>query len=205
MKIISFLKALLLLFTMATVNKDEYHVNKSRILGQIKDGAVFIHPTDTIYGIGCDATNEAAVEKVRAAKQRKDLPFNVIAPSREWVRENCEVDEEAEEWLAKLPGPYTIILKLKETSNVAKNVNPSGDGTIGIRRPDHWISEMTNDLDKPIVTTSANITGKNFMTSMDNLDDNVKKKMNLIIYEGEKKGRPSTIVDLARKRGLTER
>ncbi len=205
MKIISFLKALLLLFTMATVNKDEYHVNKSRILGQIKEGAVFIHPTDTIYGIGCDATNEAAVEKVRDAKQRKDLPFNVIAPSREWVRANCEVDAEAEEWLAKLPGPYTIILKLKETSNVAKNVNPSGDGTIGIRRPDHWISEMTNDLNKPIVTTSANITGKNFMTSMDNLDDNVKKKMNLIIYEGEKKGRPSTIVDLARKRGLTER
>ncbi|MBW2985900.1 threonylcarbamoyl-AMP synthase [Candidatus Woesearchaeota archaeon] len=190
---------------MTTVNKDEYYVNKSRILGQIKEGAVFIHPTDTIYGIGCDATNEAAVEKVRAAKQRKDLPFNVIAPSREWVRANCEVNEEAEEWLAKLPGPYTIILKLKEDSKVAKNVNPSGDGTIGIRRPDHWISEITNDLDKPIVTTSANITGKNFMTSMDNLDDDVKKKMNLIIYEGEKKGRPSTIVDLARKRGLTKR
>ena len=99
---------------MTTVNKDEYNVNKSRILKQIKEGAVFIHPTDTIYGIGCDATNEAAVDKVRDAKQRKDLPFNIIAPSRDWVRANCEVDQEAEEWLAKLPGPYTIILKLKK-------------------------------------------------------------------------------------------
>jgi len=190
---------------MTTVNKDEYNVNKSRILKQIKDGAVFIHPTDTIYGIGCDATNEKAVEKVRHAKQRKDLPFNIIAPSRKWVRENCEVDKEAEEWLAKLPGPYTIILKLKKDSAIAKNVNPTGDGTVGIRRPKHWISEITNDLDKPIVTTSANITGKNFMTSMDNLDAEVKKKMDFMIYEGEKKGRPSTIVDLARKRGLIKR
>ena len=190
---------------MTTVNKDEYQVNKHRILSQINEGAVFIHPTDTIYGIGCDATNEAAVAKVRDAKQRKDLPFNVIAPSREWVRENCEVDAEAEEWLAKLPGPYTIILKLKKDSAVAKNVNPTGDGTIGIRRPDHWISEITNDLNKPIVTTSANITGKNFMTDIEDLDDDVKRKMNLIIYEGAKKGRPSTLVDLARKRGLIKR
>jgi len=190
---------------MATINKDEYNVNKHRILKQIKEGAVFIHPTDTIYGIGCDATNEEAVAKVRAAKQRQDLPFNVIAPSREWVRANCHVDKEAEEWLAKLPGPYTIILKLKKDSAVAKNVNPTGDNTIGIRRPDHWISEISNDLEKPIITTSANITGKNFMTSMDNIDVNVKKKMDFVIYEGEKKGRPSTIVDLARKRGLIKR
>jgi len=190
---------------MTTVNKDEYQVNKTRILRQIKNGAVFIHPTDTIYGIGCDATNEAAVEKVRDAKQRKDLPFNIIAPSRDWVRANCEVDKEAEEWLAKLPGPYTIILKLKKDSLVAKNINPTGDGTVGIRRPNHWISDITNDLEKPIVTTSANITGKNFMTSMDNIDVNVKKKMDFIIYEGEKNGRPSTLVDLARKRGLIKR
>ena len=190
---------------MTTVNKDEYHVNKHRILSQIHDGAVFIHPTDTIYGIGCDATNEEAVAKVRDAKERKDLPFNIIAPSRTWVREHCEVDQEAEEWLAKLPGPYTIILKLKNPNAVAKNINPNNDGTIGIRRPDHWISDITNDLDKPIVTTSANITGKSFMTSIDNLDANIKKKMNFIIYEGEKNGRPSTIVDLARKRGLIKR
>ncbi|MBD3303603.1 threonylcarbamoyl-AMP synthase [Candidatus Woesearchaeota archaeon] len=190
---------------MTTINKDEYHVNKPRILKQIKDGAVFIHPTDTIYGIGCDATNEKAVEKVRQAKQRKDLPFNIIAPSREWVKANCEVDKEAEEWLNKLPGPYTIILKLKKDSVIAKNVNPTRDGTVGIRRPDHWISEITNDLDTPIVTTSANITGKNFMTDMDNLDVDVKKKMDFVIYEGEKNGRPSTIVDLARKRGLIKR
>ena len=93
---------------------------------------------------------------------------------------------------------------LKKDSAVANNVNPTDD-TIGIRRPDHWISEMTNDLEKPIITTSANITGKGFMTSMDNLDLDIKKKMDMIIYEGEKKGRPSTIVDLARKKGIIKR
>ncbi len=190
---------------MRTLNKDDYNVNKHKILKQIDQGAVFIHPTDTIYGIGCDATNPEAVNKIRDAKQRRTQPFSVIAPSRDWVRANCIVDQEAEDWLAKLPGPYTIILKLKNQNAVAKNVNPTEDGTIGMRRPDHWISEITNDLNKPIITTSANITGKNFMTSMDNLDLNVKKKMDFIIYEGEKKGRPSTIVDLARKRGIMQR
>lgn len=189
---------------MRIINKDDYHVNKHKILKQIDQGAVFIHPTDTIYGIGCDATNEEAVKKIREAKQRQDLPFNIIAPSRDWVRANCHVDKEAEEWLAKLPGPYTIILKLKNKNAVAPSVNPTDD-TIGIRRPDHWISEMTNDLDRPIITTSANITGHGFMTSMDNLDLNIKKKMDLIIYEGEKNGRPSAIVDLARKRGIIKR
>ncbi|MEM4263796.1 MAG: L-threonylcarbamoyladenylate synthase [Candidatus Woesearchaeota archaeon] len=190
---------------MRIINKDDYNTNKSKILKQIDEGAVFIHPTDTIYGIGCDATNEEAVKRIRDTKQRKDLPFNVIAPSRDWVRANCIVDKEAEDWLAKLPGPYTIILKLKNPNAVAKSVNPTGDNTIGIRRPDHWISEITNELNKPIITTSANITGKNFMTSLDDLDINVKKKMDFIIYEGEKKGRPSTIVDLARKRGIIPR
>ena len=91
----------MLLLNMRVINKDEYHVNKHKILRQIEAGAVFIHPTDTIYGLGCDATNTEAVQKVRDAKQRKNLPFNVIAPSRDWVRANCEVDEKAEEWLAK--------------------------------------------------------------------------------------------------------
>ena len=61
---------------MTTVNKDEYHVNKHRILRQIKEGAVFVHPTDTIYGIGCDATNEEAVAKVRDAKQRSTTLYS---------------------------------------------------------------------------------------------------------------------------------
>ena len=85
-------------------------------------GAVFIHPTDTIYGIGCNAEVSSAVRKVRQLKARATNPFSVIAPSLEWINENCVVTKEADEWLEKLPGPYTLILKLKNNC-VARSVN----------------------------------------------------------------------------------
>lgn len=185
---------------MRILNKDEYRVNKGRLMNEIEQGAVFIHPTDTIYGIGCDATNPEAVNKIRDAKQRKTQPFSVIAPSRDWVRANCEVTPEVEKWLSKLPGPYTLIVKLKNKNAVAREVNPDKE-TIGIRRPDHWISELATELKKPIVTTSANIVGHSFMTSIDDLNPDIKKKMSFILYEGEKKGTPSSIVDLTKGEG----
>ena len=158
----------------------------------VREGCLFIHPTDTIYGIGCDATNFDAVKKVREVKGRSERPFSVIAPSKEWIKENCVVSEK---WLGKLPGPYTLILKLKNKSCIAKNVN-MGLKTLGVRLPDHWINMDIKELNVPIVTTSANKTGGNFMTSADDLDDGIKSKTEFMIYEGEKHGRPSKIVDL---------
>lgn len=185
---------------MRVLNKDEFNVEKHRILRHIDDGAVFIHPTDTIYGIGCDATNPEAVQKIRQAKERNTQPFSVIAPSSKWVRENCEITPEVEKWIEKLPGPYTIIVRLKNQRAVAKEVIPNKT-SIGIRRPNHWISDLATALNKPIVTTSANKVGNMFMTKIENLDDNIKKKMDFILYEGEKKGTPSAIVDLTKGEG----
>lgn len=185
---------------MRILNKDEYRVNKSRIHKEIAEGAIFIHPTDTIYGIGCDATNSEAVKKIGEAKERQTQPFSVIAPSSKWVRENCEITPEVEKWLNKLPGPYTLIIKLKNKNAVAPEVIPEKK-TIGIRRPDHWISELATEMNKPIVTTSANKVGGSFMTNLDNLHKDIKKKMNFIFYEGEKNGRPSSIVDLTAGEG----
>ncbi|MBD3361663.1 threonylcarbamoyl-AMP synthase [Candidatus Woesearchaeota archaeon] len=185
---------------MRILNKDEYRVNKSKIHQEIEEGAIFIHPTDTIYGIGCDATNPKAVNKIREAKERQTQPFSVIAPSSKWVRENCEITPEVEKWIEKLPGPYTIIIKLKNTSAIAKEVIP-GKKTIGIRRPDHWISELATELGKPIVTTSANKVGGSFMTNTDDLHCDIQKKIAFILYEGEKQGKPSSIIDLTTGEG----
>ena len=134
-------------------------------------------------------------KKIREVKQRKTQPFSVIAPSSKWVRENCKVTPEVEKWIEKLPGPYTIIVKLKNSSAIAPDVIP-GKKTLGIRRPDHWISDLATEMNKPIVTTSANIVGHSFMTSMETLNPIIKSKMTFILYEGKKKGKPSAIVDL---------
>ena len=56
----------------------------------VRNGAIFIYPTDTIYGLGCDATNEGSVALIRNIKYKDgDKPMSIIAPSKDWVLENC--------------------------------------------------------------------------------------------------------------------
>ena len=179
---------------MRVVEKEEFETS-AELAKKIKSGAVFIHPTDTIYGLGCDASNREAVSRIRELKDRPSQPFSVIAPSVAWIRKHCEINKEAESWLKKLPGPYTLILNLKDQNNIAREVN-DGLKTIGIRIPDHWFTSHAQKLDVPIVSTSSNRTGGDFMTSMDNLDAEIGQGVDFIIYEGEKNGRPSQIVDL---------
>lgn len=179
--------------------KREFEINKSNIYRKIKKGAVFIHPTDTIYGIGCDATNPEAVKKIRLIKSRYKNPFLVIAPSQEWVKENCVITKEAEKYMKKWPGPITLILKLKKKDCIAKETN-FGLDTLGIRIIDNWFGDVAKELDVPIITTSANKTGEDFMTSIETLNPEIKSKLDFILYEGEKKGHPSTLIDLTQEK-----
>ncbi len=178
------------------ITKDECWLKPEEISKEIEKGAVFVYPTDTIYGLGCDATSSRAVSKLREMKDRPKQAFSIIAPSKDWIVKNCEVSKEAEEWVNKLPGPYTLILKLKNKKAIAKEVNEALD-TVGVRIPKHWIAGLIRTLGRPIITTSANKVGKAFMTSLDNLDDDIKSKVDFIIYEDEKKGNPSTLINLA--------
>ena len=189
---------------MRVINPDEFKDEKDKLIESISDGAVFIYPTDTIYGIGCDAANSDSVKKIRKLKSRTKNPFSVIAPSLDWIKENCIVTKEGEEWIKKLPGPYTLIFKLKNKKCVAKEVNPGLD-TLGVRIPKHWISKIVSELEIPIVTTSVNKSSEDYMTSIDDLDDAFQNSVDFIIYEGEKEGKPSKIVDLTGKVKIIER
>jgi len=180
---------------MRVLSKEEFENQKDVIrTSLIENHIVFIYPTDTIYGIGCNATNKEAVEKIREIKQRKTNPFSVIAPSKEWIDENFIVNDNAKDWIKRLPGPYTLILKIKKQC-VADNVAPGID-TLGIRIPDHWLSNIVNEIGIPIVTTSANKSGNDPMTSLDDLDSDIKSRVDFIVYEGIKKGQSSKIIDL---------
>ena len=189
---------------MREYNHDEFNLEKTLVLQQIKEGKVYIHPTDTIYGIGCDATNEESVRKIRNAKEQYKMPFSVIAPSKDWIREHCEVDEEGEEWLKKLPGPYTLIFRLKNEDIVARATNLH-TGTLGVRMPDHWFAEAARLLNMPLITTSVNKVGKVFMTRLSRIDPEVKRKLDFAIYEGEKPGKASTVINLAGEIKIIER
>jgi tRNA threonylcarbamoyl adenosine modification protein (Sua5/YciO/YrdC/YwlC family) len=185
-------------------NKDEVEVEKAHVLRCLKT-KLFIYPTDTIYGIGCNALDEELVHQVRDVKKRHSMPFSVIAPNKEWIREHCEVGDEAETWLEKLPGPYTLIMRLKNPEEFPQAVNMGLD-TLGVRIPDNWFAKIVHELNIPIITTSANLTGEDNMTSLDDLNPLIKKRVECIFYEGEITGRASTIVRLdTEKLEITER
>ena len=181
---------------MHTYTRDEFLLHKEKILHQLHTGKLFIHPTDTIYGIGCDATNTKAVMAIREVKNRMTQSFKVIAPSKAWIREHCVVNEEAEEALAMLPGPYWLRLPLKNGFAVAPAVNPA-DNFIGVRIPNHWISEIVAEYGKPVLTTSANKVGEPFMTELDDLDPEIKTEIDFIIYEGPLRGQHSKLLDFS--------
>jgi len=184
---------------MQIITKGELEDQKKQYVEAIQGGAVFIYPTDTIYGLGCDATNERAVKALREAKIQHEQPFSVIAPSKEWIAERCKLGAAAKGWLAKLPGQYTLILRLKDRKAVAPSVN-LGKVTLGVRIPAHWFSAVVGELGVPVVTTSANVHGQEFMTSLADLAPALKAEMAFALYEGEKSGRPSTLVDLSSPR-----
>lgn len=180
---------------MTIVHKHHFLKNKKQYFALIKKGRAFIYPTDTIYGIGCDATNTKAVKHVHKIKQREKKQFSVIAPSKQWILENCIVNESTKKWLKKLPGKYTLLLHLKNKKAVSRFVH-LGDYTVGVRIPKHWIAKCVADYGKPIVTTSVNISGMKYMTSLHDLHETIRKQVAFILYEGPKKTHPSTIIDL---------
>jgi len=164
---------------------------KSDIQKAIKRGQLVIYPTDTIYGIGCDATNPAAVRRLRRLKKSRK-PFSVIV-SKEWIRKNCATAGHGRH-LKLLPGPYTFILRLKTKKAVAKEVNLSSD-TIGVRIPNHPFTAQILKGKRPFITTSVNETGEQFIRSIREIPKRFKKAA-LVIGAGKLRGKPSKIYDL---------
>jgi L-threonylcarbamoyladenylate synthase len=180
---------------MQVLSVSQFLKDADKYSSLIKKGAVFIYPTDTIYGIGCDATNPKAVQRIRHMKVRDDKPFSVIAPAKSWIESNCMLYGHEEE-LGRLPGPFTLIVEVRAGS-VSQDVNP-GSKMLGVRIPDNWFSSYVSDqLDIPIVTTSVNKAGEPFMTSLEDCDKDILSKVDFIIYEGQKKGLPSTLIKIS--------
>ncbi|MBU0461036.1 MAG: threonylcarbamoyl-AMP synthase [Nanoarchaeota archaeon] len=182
---------------MEIIDRKQFTDLKHVYFMQIIDGAVFVYPTDTIYGLGCDATNSAAVKKLRDIKHRTTQSFSVIAPSKEWIKNNCHVSKDAERYLDKLPGAYTLILRLKNKHCIAKEVSTTD--TLGVRIPEHWISDAVKEMNRPIVTTSVNIAGESPVHDIKQIRNEIAQKIDFAIDEGKLSNFPSKIIDLTGK------
>jgi len=122
----------------------------------MRRGGLVVYPTDTVYGLGADATNEEAVNAVYLAKGRpSEKAISVAASDLDQIRQLAELDPRLGNVLSRiLPGPYTVLLR-----PTGKLPHLSVSGKIGIRIPQHPFALMLC-RDFPVTCTSANLSGR---------------------------------------------
>lgn len=164
----------------------------------LKNGGLILYPTDTIWGIGCDATNEEAVQRVYELKHREDSKaMLVLLDDVGKLASYVEVPEIAYDLLEVNDKPMTIIYP--NAKNIAKNLIAQ-DRTIGIRiTSEAFTKALLYRFRKPIVSTSANISGEPSPRCFAEISDAVKTAVDYVVdfrQEETTNPAPSSIIKL---------
>lgn len=180
--------------------------NIKKAIEIIEGGGVAILPTDTIYGLCCSALNEKAIEKIERIKRRKTedrRPFPLIAGSMKVVEEYFEVPEEAEPLILKFwPGPLSILMKPRWEAHPA--VCENGKSALRIPARESLLI-LLKTLRIPVVATSANITSHPPARTIDEIPEEIRKEVDVIMDAGPSPSLlPSTIYDVESGRILRE-
>lgn len=193
--------------TVYTVHPEDPQVRTlERVVSALKDGAVVLYPTDTVFAIGCDLNSKSGIQRVRQIKQlTNDKPLTFLCPSLSNIANYAVVSDAAYRLMRHLiPGPYTFLLPA--TKLVPKLVMSPKRRTTGIRVPDHAVCQtLLSLLSNPIISTSAHVSEDEMPTdkkgsqqlSRFELFDHLDKMVDLIVDSGEEPGyQVSTILDL---------
>ncbi len=172
------------------VSKQELLEKIDFFVNEIKSWKTFIYPTDTIYGIWCSATNLESINKIKKIKNRENKLFSVIVPSFDWIKDNCIINDSQLLRIKKLlPWAYTIILLKK------------GAGTLGVRIPKHYFSDIIEKVWIPFITTSVNLSWKESVIKFENIPKSIYNKVDYIINDDILVSwRWSTIIDMTWKK-----
>lgn len=163
----------------------------------LRAGGLILYPTDTVWGIGCDATNEEAVQRIYALKKSENKhAMLVLCPSAdELVRYVNRAPGIAFEVLEMATSPLTLILP--GATNVAKNLIPE-EGTLGVRVPDHaFCRQLLRRLGRPLVSSSANLSGENTPRTLSEVVPEIVSGVDYVVnprFEGRPTGKPSSII-----------
>ncbi len=130
-----------------------------RAVEVLSNDGVIIYPTDTVYGIGANATKEKTVKKVFNVKNRiREKPISILVSNKEMIKDYAVINDLIEDLIDNfLPGPITLLVPKK---NLPNNLT-AGKKKVGIRMIENQINKVINKFGKPITSTSANISGKN--------------------------------------------
>ncbi|PSP47713.1 threonylcarbamoyl-AMP synthase [Halobacteriales archaeon QH_7_69_31] len=169
----------------------------------LRRGDLVVYPTETVYGLGADATDPEAVARVFDAKERaRENPVSMALPevgaAPDYVR---WTDRERAFCEAFLPGPVTVLL---ERTDRVPDVLVAGRDRVGIRVPDHDVARTLARRVGPVTATSANLSGRPSARRLADLDPAIRERA-VVVDGGETAGTESTVVDVAggelRRRG----
>ncbi|MGN1371917.1 MAG: L-threonylcarbamoyladenylate synthase [Candidatus Coprovivens sp.] len=167
----------------------------NKLVEVINSGGLAIVPTDTVYGIIADATNEKAIKKVYEAKRRDySKPLIIMVSSIEMLYKYVDGVSELEKRIINKYWPGKLSILFKKSNILPSCINSKGD-SIAIRYPDNKeLIELMNILDKPLVSTSANLAGEETITSVDKINFELLEYIDYIYDDGFKENVPSTII-----------
>jgi len=174
------------------------HSNINNCIEVLKSGGVILYPTDTVWGLGCDATNEEAVKKIFEIKQRSDAKSLITLVSSDAMLQKYveEVPDLAWDIIDLATKPTTIIYP--KGKNLASNALAS-DGSIGIRMiKNEFCSQLVHKFNKPIISTSANISGETTPSRLTEVYEDIKSKCDFIVDSQFDNGnsQPSSILKI---------
>lgn len=165
----------------------------------LKEGGVILYPTDTVWGLGCDATNEKAVQKIIEIKKRADSKNFIVLIDNEIKLNKYVKDVPGVAWdlVESADEPLTIIYP--GAYNLAKNVI-ADDGSVAIRViKDEFCQKLINRFGKAIVSTSANISGEETPMNFSQISNDIIKSVDYVVnlrQDENKPVKPSSIIKI---------
>ncbi|SEK91295.1 L-threonylcarbamoyladenylate synthase [Haloferax larsenii] len=169
-----------------------------RAAAAIRGGDAVVYPTETVYGMGADATSPEAVERVFDIKGRdRDKPLSAGFPDVDSALDYVEVTDREEAFMRRfLPGPVTVVVERRES---LPDVLVSGRERVGVRVPDHDLAlELFRAAETPVTATSANLSGAGSITNPSQLPDEIHDAVAVVLDGGTTPGTESTVVDPGR-------
>jgi L-threonylcarbamoyladenylate synthase len=165
----------------------------------LRQGGVILYPTDTVWGIGCDATNAEAVKRIFGIKQREDSKNMLVLIENPNMLNSYvkEVPEVAWQLIEVADKPMTIIYP--GAKNLAYNLIAS-DGSVGIRvTTESFTEQLIQRFRRPIVSTSANLSGKTTPQNFEEIEEVIRSAVDyVVLYRQDERIRhtPSSILKL---------
>lgn len=163
----------------------------------LREGGIILYPTDTVWGLGCDATNAEAVERIYRLKRSENKKSMLVlcASANMVVRYVNRAPGIAFEVMEMATSPLTLILP--GATGVAANLIPD-EGTLGIRVPDHeFCHRMLRALQRPVVSTSANISGEATPAGLQEVSREIIDGVDFVVnprFEGKPTRKASSII-----------